>query len=69
VADRSGNPSKGFESEGKMDRTYDLVIRGGTVIDGTASIGRQADVAIKEGVIAAVGGLMGRGARKSMPRS
>ena len=33
----------------------DIVIRGGTVIDGTGSVGRPADVAITGGVISAVG--------------
>ncbi|MFM5918327.1 MAG: amidohydrolase family protein, partial [Novosphingobium sp.] len=34
---------------------YDLIVRGGTVIDGTGSDGRVADVAIKDGRIAAIG--------------
>ena len=33
----------------------DIVIRGGTVIDGTGSVGRPADVAITDGRISAVG--------------
>src|SRR3977135_2213720 len=33
----------------------DLVIRGGTVIDGTGAPGRRADVAITDGVIAEIG--------------
>src|SRR5262245_33697182 len=35
---------------------YDLVIRGGTVVDGTGQPARTADVAIADGVIAVVGG-------------
>src|SRR4026209_420350 len=40
---------------------YDLVVRGGTVADGTGSGTREADVAVKEGRTAAVGEVGGRG--------
>jgi N-acyl-D-aspartate/D-glutamate deacylase len=41
--------------------TADVVIRGGTVVDGTGAAGRVADVAITDGVIAEIGtGLTGR---------
>ena len=40
---------------------YDLVIRGGTVIDGTGSAPVAADVAIKDGKIAQVGTVSGTG--------
>ncbi len=40
---------------------HDLIIRGGTVIDGTGAPARQADVAIAGGVIVAVGQGLGSG--------
>jgi len=43
---------------------YDLVIRGGTVVDGTGAPARSADVALSGGRIAAVGRVDGRGARE-----
>ena len=39
--------------------TYDLLIRGGTVLDGTGSDARSADVAVKDGVIVEVGQVSG----------
>ena len=36
--------------------TFDLVIRNGTVVDGTGAPGRVADVAISDGVVTHVGG-------------
>lgn len=40
---------------------YDLVIRGGTVMDGSGSEGRVCDVAVKDGLIAAVGDKLATG--------
>ena len=40
---------------------YDLVIRGGFVVDGSGEPGREADVAIKDGRIAEVGSVTGTG--------
>lgn len=40
---------------------FDLVIRGGTVADGTGSALREADIAISNGKISAVGTVSGRG--------
>jgi N-acyl-D-aspartate/D-glutamate deacylase len=47
-----------------MSREFDLVIRGGVVIDGTGAPGYEADVAIKDGRIAAVGKVAGSGAEE-----
>jgi N-acyl-D-amino-acid deacylase len=44
-----------------MTAQYDLVIRGGLVADGTGAEPRIADVAVKDGVIAAVGKVDGAG--------
>jgi len=42
----------------------DLVIRGGTVVDGTGAPRRTADVAVSDGVVTAVGKVDGRGHRE-----
>ena len=39
--------------------SYDVIIRGGTVVDGTGAAPRTADVAISDGVIAEVGRVSG----------
>ncbi|WP_299562170.1 amidohydrolase family protein [uncultured Mycolicibacterium sp.] len=44
--------------------TYDLVIRGGTIVDGLGGAPFTADVAVRDGVIVAVGRVDGRGARE-----
>jgi N-acyl-D-aspartate/D-glutamate deacylase len=44
--------------------TYDLVIRGGTVIDGSGAPRRTADVAFIDGIVAAVGVVDERGRRE-----
>jgi N-acyl-D-aspartate/D-glutamate deacylase len=43
---------------------HDLVIRGGTVIDGTGAPRRTADVAVSGGVVTEVGDVEGRGRRE-----
>ena len=38
---------------------YDIIIRGGTVVDGTRTPRYNSDIAIKDGFIVKVGGLKG----------
>ncbi len=47
-----------------MDRAFDLVIRGGTVVDGSGGAAFEADVAVRDGRIAAVGRVAGSGAEE-----
>ncbi len=44
--------------------SYDMVIRGGAVVDGTGAEPVTADVAIKDGLIAEIGKVAARGARE-----
>jgi N-acyl-D-amino-acid deacylase len=45
---------------------HDLVIRGGTVVDGTGGPSRTADVAVDDGIITAVGDLKGAAAGRTI---
>ena len=47
-----------------MKTSYDLVIRGGTVADGTGAALKEADIAVVGGRIAAVGTIPGKGAEE-----
>ena len=54
------------DSTGAAGPLYDLIIRNGHVIDGTGSPWYSADVAIREGRIAAIGRLHGATAKKTI---
>ncbi len=43
---------------------YDLVVRGGTIVDGTGGAPFIADVAIRGGLIAPIGAIAGSGAEE-----
>jgi N-acyl-D-aspartate/D-glutamate deacylase len=47
-----------------MARDLDLVIRNGSIVDGTGSAPRDGDVAVKGGRIVAVGKVAGSGAEE-----
>src|SRR6476661_6465579 len=48
------------------DKQVDLIVRGGTVIDGTKAPRFDADVAVKDGRIAAIGDLAGYTAKQTV---
>src|SRR5580658_10888511 len=50
--------------ETTMDQPYDLVVRGGLVHDGLGGAPREADVAVRDGVIVQVGAVSGQGAEE-----
>jgi N-acyl-D-amino-acid deacylase len=53
-------------SAGQGEEALDLIIRGGTVIDGTRAPRFDADIGIVDGRIVAIGDLSGREARQTL---
>ncbi|TDI67033.1 MAG: aminoacylase, partial [Alphaproteobacteria bacterium] len=54
--------AKRTSGDGSM--TYDLIIRGGTLVDGSGLPGTRADVGIKDAMIAEIGDLRGAAAHE-----
>jgi N-acyl-D-aspartate/D-glutamate deacylase len=52
---------KSRKAEAWLERAFDLVIRGGRVVDGSGGPPREADVAVKDGLIAKVGSVANAG--------
>src|SRR3954453_6479258 len=50
--------------EATMAKEFDLLVRGGTVADGTGTALHEADIAVKDGKIAAVGKVSGGAAEE-----
>jgi N-acyl-D-aspartate/D-glutamate deacylase len=46
-----------------MSEQFDVLIRGGTLVDGTGAPGELGDLAIRDGRIAAMGDVSGSAAR------
>jgi N-acyl-D-aspartate/D-glutamate deacylase len=46
--------------------SYDIIVRGGTVVDGSGLPGYRADLGIRDGMIAAIGDLKGESARETI---
>src|SRR5437868_9352552 len=57
-----------LSQERAMAAQFDRVVRGGTVFDGAGGEPREADVAVQDGLIAAVGRIAG-GAREEIDAS
>jgi N-acyl-D-amino-acid deacylase len=49
-----------------MTMAYDLIVRGGTIVDGSGLPGYRADVGVRDGVIAAIGDLQGEMANEAI---
>ncbi|MHC5064330.1 MAG: N-acyl-D-amino-acid deacylase family protein [Planctomycetota bacterium] len=53
----------------ESSKTFDLLIRGGLVVDGSGEPGRKADLGIREGRIAAIGDLSSANSKRSIDAS
>ena len=56
-----------FAAQARPD--FDLIVRGGTVVDGSGRPGVRADVGVRDGRVAAIGELGGRAARETIDAS
>jgi len=57
-------PASSLASAQSLEVEYDIIISGGTIVDGSGIVGYQADVGIKDGYIYAIGDLSRATARR-----
>ncbi len=46
---------------------FDLILQGGSIVDGTENPSHRADIGIRDGLIAEIGDLSGRATRRALP--
>ena len=45
---------------------FDILIKGGTIVDGTGALGQTGDLAVKDGMVAELGGKISGAARRTI---